>query len=1206
MNLNGFYALCCGQDGYAQIPWECPSGEQISICIQFLPDTLAVWGTLFSLDSILYVKIDNGRIQLTGEGFSYLSDEAILLQRCQNTVVAVYDGVKISIYCNGVSVLQQIIPFRLANISYLRIGENLSAVYIRKAAIFHRQLTEQELRVSPVGKLSEPYRQIDFTLPFIPADVTLHQCCIENYVYTLDCSQGKLVMSHAHLPKEYTLTFSIYVSNHEYGGGTLFNSPRMRIKLCDNYGLGSPRVSIEHDGHTHHTAFAIKTNQWTNLTVVFGKSHIKIYFDGAIQHEISYDPSDEIGDLEFGQFDGYLDSCVIIKRGLSQNEISDYLNQIPDVFDKDILYLFNFSDKLWQESCHGTTLTPFGADIILVKGTEAACREDKSRRAPQSDRIYSDFVNWQIRLLLSLLVNWIHEQLGVYPNKGVHMDCNPWKIDENLHQFVHKEILSMKEAQILLCHYDDLERQELLNLIQAMKQNGTFKKLMDYLYQDDDKQGPVSEILMALLAVAGFLAALLAALGKAITNMGPIPNPPDPPQNDFDNDDDENDDDKKKKKTYASIKQTSLKGDLRIEFDQEDIMKDSEKIAVFFVHSNSLNTHIETSLSYRGDDGEFTVFAENRKGKIISSAQENVSFYGNNSVKITLDIQTQKFEKKYGKCTETVRWRCESSDGEQSQFLGETSYELYFLENTPCKLWGDTVHIECLKLCADCAEYVGEKSEGFVKDYAQFIRYENILNESNADSMSAIGASSHTCRKSYSQIPTSGNKKFVFDAVNFARDYRRGRRNISYNDIVYSNAVFSYLNGHQDTKVLCLSANMSYWSYNGQYVSTRLLLNSTAHSADFYCLNDSIHYVVMDDNNKIHDPKLDSYGFPFSDDNERKVTGANNSGYYRESRYLEGSYCEIIYSIDSKHWTLGNLSADAHSILDSCEINDLPENSLVGWVRPRADGGYENYGRTNEDPFVWNYIRNRNRRDGFDTVCHSISAHNIEVIIARICTKQRLDNSAFMQSLVDALYPTVPGEAFDAFVSMYHRLTKRVMITLSRALSVGNELTNDLITHFCRLAVNSPANLRLGKGDWNSVIGVNFDPKSWFYYCDPNAECVISERAIDEACEGEPLIEILLRRYAGIPNLHDNIHGLYLPDRADGIRIRKLREAGHPVNIICRCVRDEGPVFYPLIYSSSNWFRYREDGDNYINLLADIFPGIHIYYLDIDNRWAML
>lgn len=75
------------------------------------------------------------------------------------------------------------------------------------------------------------------------------------------------------------------------------------------------------------------------------------------------------------------------------------------------------------------------------------------------------------------------------------------------------------------------------------------------------------------------------------------------------------------------------------------------------------------------------VYAENEKGKIIPSTQKSVSFNGHAPVNISLDVHPENFQNKYGKCCETLNWRCESKDGKQSQFLGETTYRFYFLEN---------------------------------------------------------------------------------------------------------------------------------------------------------------------------------------------------------------------------------------------------------------------------------------------------------------------------------------------------------------------------------------------------------------------------------------------------------------------------------------------------------------------------------------------
>ncbi|MCM1048281.1 MAG: LamG domain-containing protein [Clostridiales bacterium] len=1206
MNLNGFYALCCESGGYAEIPWNAPSVNQFSISAQFIPDALTAQGVLFSLGSAFFVKIDNGRVQLTGDGFNNFSDETVLLQRCKNTIIAIYDGTKISVYCNGSLLLQQAALFNPAAVTYLRIGESSCQMYICKVTIFHRQLTGQEIQSSLVAKLTDYSRQIDFTKPTVSLDVNLHQCRIENCVYTLDCRNGKLTMPYSHLPEEYTLTFSFYAFNHEYDNGILFNSPHMCIRLWDQYGICSPRISIEHDGHRYNTPFAIKTKQWTNLTVVFGNSHIKIYFDGVIKHEISYNPSSETGDFEFGQFDGYLDSCAIIKCALSQSEISDYLNQPPEVFDKDVLYLFNFYDKLLQESCYGTAMLPSGSEIILAKGTGAGIRENKSMRAPQSERTYSDFVNWQIYLILRLLVEWLHEQLGIYPNKGVRTDCEPWEIDVNLHNFIHKEILSMKEAQILICHYDNLDPQELLDLIQAMKQNGTLKKLMDYLYQEDDNQDSVSDIIMALLAAA-LLATLLALLSNVVKGVPPVPSPPSPPQTDIDDDNDD-DDDEKKKKTYAFIKQTSLKGDLSIEFDTKDISQDNERIAVFFVHGGSSNICLEESLSYKGDDGEFTVFAENKDGKVLPDFQQNISFSGNKSVKISLDIHREEFKNNYGKCTETLRWRCESSDGKQSQFLGEANYEFYFLENAPCKLWEDKVHIECLKLCADCAEYIGSNSKGFVRDYAEFIHHEDTISDYENDFARELNTTTHVYRKAYSKISAPQAGKSVFDAVNFAKDYRSGNCRISYNDKVYSSAVFGYLNGHDTIQVLWLSANMSYWSNDNKLISTRLLIKDSNSLLGFYCLEDSSHCVLMDTEGKIYDSKLNSYGLTFSDDSKRVVTGENSADYYREKNYLEGSHCEISYSLNISKWELDNLSADDITSIGLDGTNTLLEKPDIAWVRPRADGGYEHVNRTDEDSYIWKHIHNMygNRADFepyFNAVCHSISSYDIDVIIARICTEHRLNSLGLLQSLISALYPADNNR--EDIGNRYHRITVRLAEHLSRCLAHGNILTDNVITHFCFLAANAPGNLRMGKSEWNAFVGSHFDPQSWFYYGNPNAKYVICEQAFDEECESGQLANILYGRYPGIPALHDNDLAFYLPNMYDAIRIHNLRALGHQVRIRYGCVEDAGPEYYPIIYSSSNWFGYYENRDVYRNLPEAIFPNIHIYYPDGD-RWIPL
>lgn len=1222
MNFNGFHALCCTQNGYAQIPWTVPSDSRFTVCIRFLPDAIAIHGKLISFGSSLSIRILDGHMQLDESDLDSASDH-VILPRCQNTVAVVCDGKNLSVYCNGALALQQIVPSGFNQITYLRVGEALSGVCVNQVTIFHRVLTRPEIQVSQVKNFSDYYKQIDFTSASVPADITLQQCRIENCVYTLDCRKGGFTMPYAYFPKEYTLSFSVYFLKQKQEELTLFKSPSICIRLyCPGYGSGSPVIKIDFNNKEHsYTPRAMKTEQWMNLTVVFSDSRLTVYCNENPQIDSDYIPSPVTGRIEFGQFEGYLDNCAVISRALTQNEIADYIRQPPNVFAKDMLYLFSFSDKLWQESCHGTELTASGARITLIMGSNASVSTDKSKPAPQSSRTYSDFVNWQIRLLLRLLICWIHEQLGIYPNKGVQMDCDPWKIDVSLHHFIHKEILSMKEAQDILCHYDNITAKKLLALIQAMKLNGTLKKLMDYLYQEDDEQNPVSDILLALLAAA-FLAALLASLGKAITGVGPIPKPPKAPQDDSDYDDDD-EDDTKKKKTYVSIKQTALKSDLRIEFEHKDISWDNEETAVFFMHGiSSAADGLRASVTYKGDSGDFTVYAENKKGQIIPSAQKSVSFKGNAPVHIILDVQPNNFQNKYGKCTETVSWRCESKDGKQSQFLGETTYHFYFLENASCKLWGNTVHIECLELCADCAEYAGNRSENFILDFARYLQQENTQNEYMKAHPSTHTGTLQTYPKTYSKLPTPGQPGFSFDAVSFAKDYRRGSRNISHDDLVYANTVFGYLNGHSHMKVVWLSSNMTCPSQSiGGSIPVYLLLKNIAVDG-FSVVKDSLHCVMADSDNKIYDAKLNSYGLCFSDNTERPVTGTDNSLYYRENNYLAGSYCEIISQITVDAWSLDNMSNSSPNSWSSTDLsasspcvdnihvtNKLPDRPSVGWVRPMGDGRYEPYGRTYDDPFVWHYIRTRDRHNvppAFNTVCHSISSHEIDVIIARICTERQVDH---LQTLIDALYPV--AAPFDDMTADYHRLTLRMMATLQRCLLHGNDYTDVVINHFCRLAANSPANLRLGRGDWNGAIGASFDPESWFYCYHLNDAVMISNHAVDEAREGRQLQQILRARYGDAPIPIDDQHGFYLPSHADGVRIQKMLALGQPINVIVKCIQDPGPagpVFYPLLYSSGNRFEIHADRDGYIDLPDAVFPGIRIYYRspDAPDRWTAL
>lgn len=1196
MNYNGFNALCFDSGGYAQISWERPPEDHFSVCIQFLPDSGEEQGTLFALDSLLSVALSEGRICLRTHGRETVSEEKIL-PRCRNTVAAVCDGAEISVYCNGVRALRQAAPSGLAGITYLRAGENLSASCIYKITIFHRCLTQQEVHAGNVKKLTGFHGQINFTAPICDAGIALHKCRVENCVYTLACDGGKLSAPQAELPAEGTLSFSLYVFERENCGGTLLRTPHICIKLWDEYGTGRPKVRIECDGKPFGAPYAVPTNQWTDVTVAFGGGGTTVYFDGKFQTAITCAPSGGTGEIAFGPFGGYLDQCAIRCRAVHREEMPDYIKKIPDVFDRELLYYYHFSDRLWQESCSGTALVPEGARIILARGTDAAVRADKSRPGPHSGHKYSEFAQWQIHLLISLLVNWIYEWLGVYPNKGVRRNGDDLEIDENLYRFVYQEIACMKEAQILLGHYDHIVPEELLALIQAMRRNGTLQKLLDYLYQEDDEQDPATDLLLAMLAAAA-LAALLAVLDKAIAAAGPVPRPPKAPEDDSDDDDD---DEKKKKKTYISIKQTSLKGGLRIDFDPKDMSRD-DKATALYVRNSRTKAYLEITLSYRGDDGDFTVIAENQGGGVIPDAGQSVSFRGKNPVQISLAVHPQDFKKKYGKCTETLRWRCESKDGEQTRFLGESTYELYFLENEPCTFWGDAVHIECLELCAECAESAGENPEGFVRDYMRYIQ-----SRDHGVSADQAGAAPHAFGKSYSKAPAPGGNTFLFDAVGFARDYRHKGHSFLHRDLVYSHAVFSCLNGHKDAQVTGLSANMSYLSAGSESVRGRLLIRDSSCQDGFRGIEDRVHYVLRDVDGEIYDAECGSCGLPFSDDGKREVTADENRAYYRESVYLPGSYCEIVRLIKSDNWKLGDLSAaQSPEFRMQDEGNALPQRQNVGWVRPRARGGYEHWGRADLDDSVKTHIHERDARlrttFGFDTVCHSISAYEIDQIIAEICTNHRPDSQRLLLGLVGALYPQ--DMLGNNFTRVCHASTDRLARTLGRCLANNNPYADDVLLHFCRLAVNSPANLRLGSAKWNAALGEMFDPSQWFYYYDADAECVISERASDERCGRGSLLPTLYARCPGIPA--PNEPGYYLPDRADGARISSLLALGlaDRPHLKRKCICDPGGAYYPLVFSSGNQFPFHEGGDRYVEPPEGVDTSV--FYLESGNGWRRL
>lgn len=1213
--INGFYALYPQKGGYAQLPWESPPNGQFSITIRFLPDTSSLQSDLFSLDSALSVGLSDGNLRLRAGEAEITSSETITA-RCENIVTLVYDGTKLTVCQNSISVIEKQTTIQ-ADISCLRIGGGPDPVCIFQTAIYHQPLSRTDICKSLVSKTFPCHRKIDFTVRSLPADITLHQSVIENCVYALACPEGGFSMDYVRLPREHTLSLSVYLFEKIPADMVLFHTPKTCIKLEDRFGIGRPKIVIERLDHSRKretaTAFFVETKKWVNLTFVFDTSDIYVYSDDQFMMNCSYESSEETGTAAIASFAGCLGSCVIAGHAVSEPEIPSFLQRRFGAFDSDLLYLCDFSkrdpDEIWLESCKGKKLTSCGGRSVLLLGTDAPVRTDKNRSGPVSDRKYSEFVNWQIGVLVRLLVEWLHEQLGIYPNKEtVDRSCNPWKIDVNLHHFIHRDILSMNEAQLLLYHYDTIDEKMLSSLILAMKQNGTLRKLVEYLYQEDEKQDSVDDILYWLLSAALMAAAIAAVLTNL--KLAPISSPP-RPSKDHD-DDDHDDDDEKKKKTDVTIKQVSLKSDLRISYDMESSQGIATNefqrgnAAVFVKTGNLSKPALEVTLAFRGDKDDFEISAENRDGRVISGCHESISADGNSQKTISLKIQPENFTKKYGKCRETLRWHCQSREGKQITFLEEMDFDLYFLEGKPCGPWSDTIPATCLDLCADCAGYAEGHSAGFFKDYINYI--ENSI-QMNADTK-------RTC----SRIQTEKGKISVFDADQFSRAYRRGTHNISQNDLLYSVAIFCYLNGNPDILTLGLSSGISY-EVDGKEKTAPLLMRTSSSSRELYCQDEAICW-VLSSSKSIYDFRHEVTSLPFSKEGTKYITGPADTDCYREKYYVEGSYCGEVCSLDKNCWRIGSISSEVCSAANeefADTVDGMPDTPGFGVVVPSA-GGYIHQDRASLDRDTQLFMFSLpTRNEYFNTICHSISAHQIDLVIADICNHHAQESFNYLNTFVDALYHGVPEEREEEpFIQIYHQITNRLSATLHRCLTSGNEYTPYVVIHFSLLALSSPGNLRWGNSAWNIAISDNFDPVKWFYLLSADAQNATHEGGLDNPCENGALIEILRTRYQAdaqqIPDLQDNQPGFYLPHRDDGVRIQRLLDLGATVRIKRKYLIDRQMRLYPLIFSSSNRYAYNHgliddrvyaNPPAYLNLNAAQIP---LYYIspNAPDQWTRL
>lgn len=192
------------------------------------------------------------------------------------------------------------------------------------------------------------------------------------------------------------------------------------------------------------------------------------------------------------------------------------------------------------------------------------------------------------------------------------------------------------------------------------------------------------------------------------------------------------------------------------------------------------------------------------------------------------------------------------------------------------------------------------------------------------------------------------------------------------------------------------------------------------------------------------------------------LTGDTNSEYYCESNCLPNSYCMITYTINK--WKLGYLP-DKNYRLNSLEQKE----PTVGWVIRNNNRVYEHSERTTIDWFVFNCIKNKYRDDDFEnTVCYSIISKYIDDAIAGVFKSGNYN----FEALLKALYPNDIIN-YNDFVIRYYNSSQHMANTLARALRTNNEFLQQLILHFCFLALNSPANLRIGNSNWNGVIKEN-------------------------------------------------------------------------------------------------------------------------------------
>ncbi len=1033
MNNNGFYALAFDEGGYGEIQWPLKEGSRFTICVKYLNDCCSENGSLIELNNVFTLDIREGELCLND-----MNSGCKLLSECFGTIYIVYDGNDLKLYSESIPVYKTGIKPKGGKADRLLIGRGLRKSYIRSVTVYNEAFSADRMKDGLFNIVSGYEKHIDFT-ENKSADMVLNNCHIENMVYALDCRKGTVSSQLKGITEEYTILLSFYALENEMSKGVLFSSGDISISLESDDLPDRFTLCLKYGDKKLYTAGHISAGIWTDIELVQRKNVLELYSNGIKWGAANgtFGISDKKAEL--GSFKGYIDSLMILNEAVSEEKMKEFTDAHTHMFDSNVICCCEFSDNRETEIRKGIPLIYTNSEITLVKGTNAKT-ETASASLPSATGEFDNFDKWEINILSALILNWLHNVTGVYPDRGVKNIEGTMETTPEFDAFFYDRIAECPEAQKILYDYDVLNDKKLIAFISALTASGAMAMLIYYVYKNAKKCKAIIAFIKAVLfseeakdVLFGTL--VLVAVAVALKIIGEIPRPPE-----------------RKKHSDIFIESVSVENTV-ISIDGTG--EDANARGVIVKNKPS---KLKITLSCTGYDRSFTIKTGAGKDSIISTVDKKVVFEDKKSAELTLDIQTEKFDGSYGKYKAELKLSAVSSDSEQ-KFLGALSIVLYILENTPCSPWDKSVKISVLELFGKCYESEKGSSKDFLTDYATFI-------EKQPDK----GAGS---AREYSSLPNYLHNSVIFNTAAFSDAVLRQDKT-SPADKVFSIAMLGALNGCKNMKAACISSDI-YCEYSGgkEYISKLILDDKTL-------VKDEYHFVVMDGNGRIYDNELKSRGLPFSDNGEYGITGKKAGDYYRESLYMEGSACKITY-------TIGNWSDR-----NSADGDMKGQSGYIAGLVLKEGGRFQRKGRSDYDREVYAYI---GRAESEQDICHSISAENIDDAIAFICN----NNNGFIEQmnyLINALYPYIPA---NEFVQRYYHGTVHIIDILSGMIGLDDPNLNTIMEHFCYRMTNSPCNLRAGNSTWNRVLQTHFDPAKWFFA--DTEYCYSCERGIDNTPE---------------------------------------------------------------------------------------------------------